>query len=158
MHKMFWLITKFLVILKFVNLNQFGLGIVNDKSTISSIEVQKKIVYEFEEYWLDIFSFTFDNWLENVNHTQLHKYWINTYFCDTYSSWQKWTVENMNSLIRQYLPRNIDLLKLTLKDLQNIQEKINNRPRKCLNYLSANEFFYKETWVDIWAISLFKDK
>ena len=123
--------------------------LVKDKSALSSIEVQKRIVYEFEEYWLDIFSFTYDNWLENVYHTELHKYWINTYFCDTYSSWQKWTVENMNSLIRQYLPRNIDLKTLTITDLHNIQEKLNNRPRKCLKYLSPNEFFYKETWVKL---------
>ena len=124
--------------------------LVKDKWASSSIAVQKKIVYEFEEYWLDIYSFTFDNWTENVYHTELHHLWIRTYFCDTYSSWQKWTVENMNMFIRQYLPRNTDLSKLTLQDLQSIQEKLNNRPRKCLKYLSPNEFFYKETWVKLY--------
>ena len=123
--------------------------LVEDKTAISSIAVQKKIVYEFEEYWLDIYSFTYDNWTENVYHSELHNFWVKTYFCDTYSSWQKWTVENMNMFIRQYLPKNTDLSKLTLQDLQNIQEKLNNRPRKCLNYLSPNEFFYKETWVKL---------
>ena len=124
--------------------------LVKDKWASSSIAVQKRIVYEFEEYWLDIYSFTFDNWLENAYHTQLHELWVLTYFCDTYSSWQKWTVENMNMFIRQYLPRNTDLSKITLHDLQNIQEKLNNRPRKCLNYLSPNEFFCKETWVKLY--------
>ena len=123
--------------------------LVKDKTATSSIAVQKKIVYEFEEYWLDIYSFTYDNWTENIYHSELHNFWVKTYFCDTYSSWQKWTVENMNMFIRQYLPRNTDLSKLTLQDLQNIQEKLNNRPRKCLNYLSPNEFFYKETWVKL---------
>ena len=51
----------------------------------------------------------------------------------------------MNMFIRQYLPKNTDLSILTLQDLQDIQEKLNNRPRKCLDYLSPNEFFYKET-------------
>ena len=51
----------------------------------------------------------------------------------------------MNMFIRQYLPRNTDLSKLTTEDIYNIQEKLNNRPRKCLNYLSPNEFYYKET-------------
>lgn len=123
--------------------------LVKDKSALSSIAVQKNIVYEFEEYWLDIYSFTYDNWTENVYHTELHQFWIDTYFCDTYSSWQKWTVENMNMFIRQYLPRNTDLSKLTIQDLHNIQEKLNNRPRKCLWFLSPNEFFYKETWVKL---------
>ena len=123
--------------------------LVKDKTATSSIAVQKKIVYEFEEYWLDIYSFTYDNWTENIYHSELHNFWVKTYFCDTYSSRQKWTVENMNMFIRQYLPRNTDLSKLTLQDLQNIQEKLNNRPRKCLNYLSPNEFFYRETWVKL---------
>lgn len=124
--------------------------LVKDKTAMSSIAVQKRIIYEFEEYWLDIFSFTYDNWTENVYHTELHQFWVKTYFCDTYSSWQKWTVENMNMFIRQYLPRNIDLSTLTEQDLYNIQEKLNNRPRKCLWYLSPNEFFYKETWVKLY--------
>jgi len=124
--------------------------LVKDKTAISSIAVQKRIIYEFEEYWLDVFSFTYDNWTENVYHTELHQFWVKTYFCDTYSSRQKWTVENMNMFIRQYLPRNIDLSTLTEQDLYNIQEKLNNRPRKCLNYLSPNEFFYKETWVKLY--------
>jgi len=124
--------------------------LVANKSALSSIEVQKRIVYEFEENWLDIYSFTYDNWLENIYHTQLHDFKVNTYFCDTYSSWQKWTVENMNMFIRQYLPRNTDLSKLTNHDIHIIQEKLNNRPRKCLNYFSPNELFYKETWVKLY--------
>lgn len=121
--------------------------LVKDKTATSSIAVQKRIVYEFEELWIDIYSFTFDNWTENFYHSELNKFWVKTYFCDIYSSWQKWTVENMNMFIRQYLPRNTDLSKLTLQDLHNIQERLNNRPRKCLKYLSPNEFFYKETWI-----------
>ncbi len=132
--------------------------LVKDKSALSSILVQKRIVYEFEENWLDVFSFTYDNWTENVYHTELHDFWVKTYFCDTYSSRQKWTVENMNMFIRQYLPRNTDLSKLTTQDLHSIQEKLNNRPRKCLWYLSPNEYFLKETWVDIWKVSLCKNK
>ncbi len=56
----------------------------------------------------------------------------------------------MNMFIRQYLPRNTNLSKITLQDLQNIQEKLNNKPRKCLGYLSPKEFFYKETWVKLY--------
>ncbi len=56
----------------------------------------------------------------------------------------------MNIFIRQYLPRNTDLSKITAQNLHDIQEKLNNRPKKCLDYLSPNEFFYKETWVKLY--------
>ena len=100
-----------------------------------------------EELWVEIHSFTFDNWLENVYHTQLREIWIKTYFCDPYCSYQKGSIENLNLLIRQYLHRKTDFSEITSHDIYIIQEKINNRPKKCLGYLSPNEFFYKETWI-----------
>ncbi len=66
--------------------------LVKDKSARSSIVIQKRIIYEFEKNWLYVFSFTYDNWTENVYHTELHQFWVKTYFFDTYSSRQKWTV------------------------------------------------------------------
>lgn len=121
--------------------------LVSDKSALSSISVQKNIVYEMEEKWVSVFSFTFDNWTENALHEQLKELWVKTYFCDPYCSYQKWAIENLNMFIRQYLPRNTDVSKLTHHDIYIIQEKLNNRPRKCLWYLSPNECFYKKTWV-----------
>lgn len=123
--------------------------LVKDKSALSSIAVQKNIAFEMEEIGVDIYSFTYDNGTENVYHTELNTFWIDTYFCDAYSSWQKWAVENINMFIRQYLPRNTDVSTLTPKDINIIQEKLNNRPRKCLGYLTPNEYFYKETWVKL---------
>ena len=89
----------------------------------------------------DLFkTITFDNGTENVKHTAIKKeYGVQTYFCDPFASWQKGGVENVNKLIRQYLPRKTDLSKLTDRDIYEIQEKLNNRPRKCLNYKTPNE-------------------
>jgi len=87
---------------------------------------------------------TFDNGLENVKHTEIKKeYGVKTYFCDPFASWQKGGVENANKLIRYYLPRKTDLSKLTDRDIYDIQEKLNNRPRKCLNYQTPNEVINK---------------
>lgn len=87
-----------------------------------------------------LLTMTFDNGTENVKHTEVKReYGIDTYFCDPFASWQKGGVENANKLIRQYLPRKTDLSKLTDRDIYDIQEKLNNRPRRCLNYLSPNE-------------------
>ena len=123
------------------------LELVKDKTAISSISVQKNIVYEMDEIWGNVFSFTFDNGGENALHQQLNELWVKTYFCDPYCSYQKGAIENLNMFIRQYLPRNTDVSKLTNQDIYIIQEKLNNRPRKCLWYLSPNEYFYKKTWV-----------
>lgn len=87
---------------------------------------------------------TFDNGLEGVKHVEIKKeYDVETYFCDPFASWQKGGVENANKLIRHYLPRSTDLSKLTDRDIYDIQEKLNNRPRKCLNYFSPNEVINK---------------
>lgn len=91
-----------------------------------------------------LLTMTFDNGTENMKHVDIKKdYGVETYFCDPYASWQKGGVENANKLIRQYLPRKTDMNKLTDKDIYDIQEKLNNRPRRCLNYLSPNEIINK---------------
>lgn len=87
---------------------------------------------------------TFDNGGENAKHMEIRKeYDIETYFCDTYSAWQKGGVENMNRQIRRYLPKKTDISKLSQADIYDIQEKLNNRPRKILNYQTPNEVFNK---------------
>lgn len=85
-------------------------------------------------------SVTFDNGLEgSKHHLAKDLFEIETYFCDSFKSWQKGGVENMNKLIRQYLPRNTNLENISNEDIYLIQEKLNNRPRKKLSYRSPNE-------------------
>lgn len=85
-------------------------------------------------------SLTWDNGTEGVKHTLLRDdYGIDTYFCDPYASWQKGGVENMNGLIRQYLPRSTDLSTITDAAIQWIEDQLNNRPRKGLGYKTPNQ-------------------
>jgi IS30 family transposase len=51
-------------------------------------------------------------------------------------------VENANSLIRRYLPREIDLDRLQPGDLDAIADQLNQRPRKCLGFLTPSEVFF----------------
>jgi IS30 family transposase len=83
--------------------------------------------------WLTI---TRDNGSENALHQETE---IPSYFCDTYSSWQKGGVENLNGLIREYFPKRSNLDTVEERYVYEIQEKLNNRARKCLNYLTPNE-------------------
>ena len=61
------------------------------------------------------------------------------YFCHPYHSWEKGGVENTNKLIRQYIPKGSDISQYTDGYIQMIQEKLNTRPRKCLNYKTPLE-------------------
>ena len=88
---------------------------------------------------------TFDNGGEGATHGNLiNDFNISTYFCDPFCSWQKGGVENLNSLIRQYLPKGSDFTYLTDKQIYDIQERLNNRPRKQLNYLTPNQVLAQE--------------
>jgi len=111
----------------------------------SAEETKYALVKTIESVPKEVFlTLTFDNGTEGAKHIEIKKkYDIKTYFCDPFASWQKGGVENANKLIRHYLPRNIDLNKMTDRDIYNIQEKLNNRPRKSLNYQTPNEVINK---------------
>lgn len=84
----------------------------------------------------NIESITFDNGIENIYHQSIG---VPTYFCDPYSSWQKGSVENVNKMIRRYIPKGTDLASVTQADLELMADRINKKPRKILGYLSSIE-------------------
>lgn len=68
---------------------------------------------------------------------------IKVYFADTHAPWQRGSNENVNGLLRFFFPRGTDFNKVTDEQLDAVLELINNRPRKCLGFLSPNEFVDK---------------
>ena len=72
---------------------------------------------------------------------------LDVYFADPYAPWQRGTNENTNGLLRHYFPKGIDWRKVGEKQLAQVVRKLNNRPRKCLNYQTPNEVFLKNTGV-----------
>ena len=87
---------------------------------------------------------TFDNGLENAEHRRLTGLRMLTFFCAAYHSWEKGTVENTIGLVRDYLPKGIDLTRVTQQELMVIGSALNDRPRKRLGYLTPNEVLLKE--------------
>lgn len=64
------------------------------------------------------------------------------YFAHPYSSWERGLNENTNGLIRQYIPKSSDFKTITQKQIDNVMEKLNNRPRKCLGFKTPNQVFF----------------
>jgi IS30 family transposase len=85
---------------------------------------------------LSIKSITFDNGIENIYHQTIG---VSTFFCDPYSSWQKGSVENVNKMIRRYIPNGTDMVHVSQLHLDWIADRINKKPRKILGYRSAYE-------------------
>ncbi|MEI6865421.1 IS30 family transposase, partial [Flavicella sp.] len=61
------------------------------------------------------------------------------YFAHPYSSWERGTNENTNGLIRRFFPKGTDFNEITEIQLKTAQDKLNNRPRKVLNYKIPEE-------------------
>lgn len=86
---------------------------------------------------------TVDNGQEFATHeTIAHRLGIRVFFADPYSAWQRGLNENTNGLIRQYVPKGSDIRNLTDEQIEHVMERLNNRPRKSLGFLTPNEVFY----------------
>ena len=90
-------------------------------------------------------SITLDNGIEFKRHEDVKKALkIDTYFCQPYHSWEKGLVEQVNGLIRRFLPKKTDISKVTDKEIRLIEYLLNSRPRKLLNWATPAEIFAKK--------------
>lgn len=83
------------------------------------------------------------------NGTEFHDYesvedtvGVRFYFATPYHSWERGTNENLNGLLRQYLPKRASLAGLTQRQCDAIARQLNTRPRKRLGYRTPEECFY----------------
>jgi transposase, IS30 family len=104
---------------------------VKSMSTGEHMEVIQKHIGMYKTL-----SITFDNGIENKQHTVLG---VPTFFCEPYASWQKGGVENANKMIRRYFPKGTNFRMISQKKVDEAVSLINNKPRKILGYKTALE-------------------
>lgn len=111
-------------------------------ATELSIEAIKAL-YKFKDI---IHTITADNGSEFAKYSEIErKINVNFYFCKPYHSWERGANENINGLIRQYIPKGTDFSEITEQFISNIENSLNNRPRKRFKYLSPFEKFKQVT-------------
>jgi IS30 family transposase len=89
---------------------------------------------------------TADNGKEFADHERIaHALRADFYFAHPYAAWERGANENMNGLIRQYIPKAQDFATLTNADLMWVMNRLNHRPRKCLDFLSPFEVFFDQS-------------
>jgi IS30 family transposase len=87
---------------------------------------------------------TYDQGIEMAQHHIITKMTgVKVYFADPRSPWQRGTNENTNGLVRQYFPKGTDFNKVSRYQIKKVQNLLNTRPRKTLNWLTPQEAFAK---------------
>ena len=88
-------------------------------------------------------SLTLDNGTENTQHQEITAtLGTKCFFAHPYSSWERGTNENINGLVRWFLPKGTDFSKITEQQISRIESLINNRPRKCLKFKTPYEVVF----------------
>ena len=86
---------------------------------------------------------TFDNGKEFAEHEFIAQcLGAKVYFAHPYCSWERGLNENHNGLLRQFFPKQSNLLKVTQHQVDEAVHRLNHRPRKCLGYRTPHEVFF----------------
>lgn len=109
------------------------------KEVVAAIKrVRRRVGGDFSEVFKTI---TADNGSEFLDSEAIKKAAKcgEVYYAHPYSSWERGSNENGNRILRRFVPKGTDIGKLTAKELQRIEDWVNNYPRKILGYRTANE-------------------
>jgi transposase, IS30 family len=105
-------------------------------------EVEEALTSRLSDVKDCVLTITADNGKEFANHrTIADRLGATVYFARPYHSWERGLNEHTNGLVRQYLPKYERLDSVTNKTLEEIENLLNNRPRKVLQFLTPIEVF-----------------
>lgn len=118
------------------------ISLMIDKTAATNHQIISKRLAKYSRKMVR--SITYDNGSENTLHEKTNAALATkSYFCAPYHSWEKGSVEQVNGLIRRYIPKGTDFNEVTPQFINKIEKFLNNRPRKCLNFQTPYEAFKK---------------
>jgi IS30 family transposase len=93
-----------------------------------------------------VHTITGDNGKEFAEHPRIAKTLkTHFYFAHPYSAWERGTNENTNGLVRQYFSKKTDFSKMALSETKLAVDRLNHRPRKCLDFNTPFEVFFNQS-------------
>jgi IS30 family transposase len=114
---------------------------IKKTSSGQALEVSQCMIDIEARLWIEkLGTITSDNWKKFANR-EITSYVLQSlfYFANPYHSWERWTNENGNRCIRKHLPKWSEFELLTDADIHALETKLNNKPRKILNYRTPSE-------------------
>lgn len=119
-----------------------GLVVIGKLENRTKEEVKKRIVNLIRTQQHPVLTMTADNGTEFHAYQKIERLTgVDFYFAKPYHSWERGTNENTNGLIRQYLPKRKSMAHITQRDCTRIADRLNNRPRKRLDFRTPRECY-----------------
>lgn len=108
-------------------------------------DLAQKVIESLQDWQPFLHTITSDNGKEFAQHERIAQaLGIDFYFADPYHSWQRGSNENLNGLIRQYIPKQTDFNTITHEYVQFVEDELNNRPRKRFDFNTPNQIFNRK--------------
>jgi IS30 family transposase len=122
------------------------LGLLRKVDQRTADQVSEAVIALLQPVSDRLLTLTADNGKEFADHERIaHDLQADFFFAHPYAAWERGANENMNGLIRQYIPKTKDFASITDADLMRVMNRLNHRPRKCLDFLSPFEVFFDQS-------------
>jgi IS30 family transposase len=119
-----------------------GIGKIRKIDSKDSQVVKDAVIELLNEFKPILKTITSDNGKEFSQHQLIAKELdIEYYFARPYHSWERGANENLNGLIRQYFPKGMSFENITKEQVQAVEDKLNNRPRKRFGFKTPNQVY-----------------
>ena len=121
-----------------------GYAVMTKVEKKTSELVSSAIVDKLQPLAARVKTLTFDNGKEFAGHAQIDQQLQSTaYFARPFASWERGSNENLNGLLRQYVPKKRAMSTVSDEEIRMIQNRLNNRPRKRLGFKTPAEVFHQ---------------
>lgn len=120
-----------------------GYAVIRKLKSRTAEQANKALVAALAAHRRRVSTITFDNGTEFHSYKEIENLFpVTCYFATPYHSWERGSNENLNGLVRQYLPKGICMKRLTQEKCDQIAYELNTRPRKRHGFKTPMEVFH----------------